>query len=244
MARVLVAEDDPKQAELIRRYAVAEGHLVTVAVDGRAALDEIRKQPPDLLILDLMMPRLDGKDVCRIVRVTPELRDLPILMLTARAGEDDMLDALDLGADDYLTKPYSPRELMGRARALLRRAKRRDTERDAPSIEVGELSVSPRTHEVRFGGVEIDCTPAEFALVQVLAAEPGRVFSRSQLVRQIHGDFDHPGYVTHRTVDVHVANLRKKLPAGTIRTVRGIGYSLPVAAPDVSDVGREGGERP
>ena len=116
MAQILVAEDDPKQAELIRRYAVAEGHSVTVVADGSSALDAVRQRVPDLLILDVMMPALDGHDVCRVLRAAPETAHLPILMLTARVGEDELLRGLDLGADDYLTKPYSPRELMARGR--------------------------------------------------------------------------------------------------------------------------------
>ena len=131
MARILVAEDDPHQAELIRRYAVAEGHSVTVVPDGGAALDAVRSSLPDLLILDVMMPALDGHDVCRVLRAEPESAGLPILMLTARAGEDDLLLGLDLGADDYLTKPFSPRELMARAAPCCVAAGRRPRRRPA-----------------------------------------------------------------------------------------------------------------
>ncbi|WP_296603333.1 response regulator transcription factor [Nocardioides sp.] len=228
MARILVAEDDPKQAELIRRYAVAEGHEVTTVPDGRAAVDEVRHRPPDLLILDVMMPRLDGLDVCRLLRAAPETEALPILMLTARAGEEDLLDGLDLGADDYLTKPYSPRELMARSRALLRRHRVATREGARPAITAGELVVSPATHEVRFRAVAVPCTPGEFALLEALAAEPGRVFSRDQLLRELHGPHGPSDHVTRRTVDVHVANLRKKLDPALIRTVYGVGYSLAV----------------
>ena len=228
MARILVAEDDPKQAELIRRYAVAEGHEVTTVPDGRAAIDEVHRRAPDLLVLDVMMPRLDGLDVCRILRSAPETEALPIIMLTARASEEDLLDGLDLGADDYLTKPYSPRELMARVRALLRRH-RAATDAPRPDLTVGELTVSPAAHEVRFRGVVVLCTPGEFALLEALAAEPGRVFSRDQLLRELHGPHGPADHVTRRTVDVHVANLRKKLDPVLIRTVYGVGYS--VAAP-------------
>ncbi|GAB3200284.1 response regulator transcription factor [Nocardioides hungaricus] len=230
MARILVAEDDPKQAELIRRYAVAEGHDVTVVSDGRAAVDEVRRRVPELLVLDVMMPRLDGRDVCRILRAAPETETLPILMLTALAGEDDLLDGLDLGADDYLTKPYSPRELMARSRSLLRRGRQASRGAARPPVVAGELVVTPATHEVRYLGAVVECTPGEFALLEVLVAEPGRVFSREQLLRELHGPHGPADHVTRRTVDVHVANLRKKLEPALIRTVYGVGYSLAVRA--------------
>lgn len=230
MARILVADDDPKQAELVRRYAVAEGHEVTVVHDGRAAVDEVRRRLPDLLVLDVMMPRLDGHDVCRLLRATPESEALPILMLTARATEDDLLDGLDLGADDYLTKPFSPRELMGRARALLRRHRLATSDAVRPAVTAGELVVSPATHEVRFRGEVVECTPGEFVLLEAMAAEPGRVFTRDQLLRELHGPHGSDGYVTPRTVDVHVANLRKKLDPALVRTVYGVGYSFVVPA--------------
>jgi DNA-binding response OmpR family regulator len=222
VARILVAEDDPKQAELIRRYAVAEGHSVTVVADGGSALEAVRASVPDLLILDVMMPALDGHDVCRVLRAAPEHEALPILMLTARTGEDDLLRGLDLGADDYLTKPYSPRELMARGRALLRRSRARATEAARPPVTVGELTVTPASREVTFQGAAVECTPGEFALLELLASEPGRVFTRDQLLRHVHGTEEH---VSRRTVDVHVANLRKKLDPTSIRTVYGVGYA-------------------
>lgn len=223
MARILVADDDPKQAELIRRYAVAEGHSATVVADGGRALEAIRQEMPDLLILDVMMPVLDGHDLCRVLRAAPETANLPILMLTARVGEDDLLRGLDLGADDYLTKPYSPRELMARGRALLRRAGHTGPEAPRPAKTLGELTVTPARHGVTFRGAEVACTPGEFALLEILVSEPGRVFTRDQLLRQLHGA---EGFVSRRTVDVHVANLRKKLEPGLIRTVYGVGYAL------------------
>lgn len=225
MARILIAEDDPKQAEVLRRYVVAEGHDATLVRSGRDAVDEVRHQLPDLLVLDVMMPRMDGLDVCRALRADPRTRDLPILVLTARASEEDMLLGFDLGADDYLTKPYSPRELMARARALLRRAEAAARDADRP-LAVGDLVVTSSSHEVRFCGRLVVCTAAEFALLEVLAGEPGRVFSREQLLRHLHG-IDR--YVTRRTIDVHVANLRKKLDPTAIRTVYGVGYALATA---------------
>ena len=222
-AKLLVAEDDPKQAELLRRYLEHEGHAVTVVGDGRAALDAVRSDPPDLLVLDVMMPRVDGLDVCRVLR---RESDLPVLMLTARSSEDDLLLGLDLGADDYLTKPYSPRELAARIRTLLRRA--RVAAPASTALRAGDLEVDPVRHEVRAAGREVACTPGEFRLLEVMAAGPGRVFTRDQLLRCLHG-FD--SYVTARTVDVHVMNLRRKIepqpgrPARLV-TVYGVGYKL------------------
>lgn len=222
VARILVAEDDPKQAELIRRYAVAAGHTVLVARDGRETLEAVRGRRVDLLLLDVMMPAMDGLDVCRVLRADPATAELPILMLTARAGEDDLLLGLELGADDYLTKPYSPRELMARARSLLRRAGPRGDAVEPP-LTVGDLTVTPASHEVVFHGAPVECTPGEFALLHLLAGEPDRVFSRDQLLRHLHGV---DRYVSRRTIDVHVANLRKKLDPALIRTVYGVGYAL------------------
>lgn len=157
-AHILVAEDDEKQAQLLRVYLEHEGHSVTVVHDGRAALEELRRDPPHLLVLDLMMPKVDGLDVCRILR---RESDLPVLMVTARCTEDDLLLGLDLGADDYMSKPYSPRELTARVRTLLRRARPAAppaAEAD-PTLTVGGLSVDPSRHEVICDGTSVDCTP-------------------------------------------------------------------------------------
>ncbi|WP_328320907.1 response regulator transcription factor [Streptomyces sp. NBC_00388] len=227
-AHVIVAEDDEKQAELVRRYLEREGHAVTVVGDGLAALEEVRHGTPDLLVLDVMMPRADGLDVVRVLRA--ESRELPVLMLTARTTEDDLLLGLDLGADDYMTKPYSPRELMARVRTLLRRSQRpADTApaADRP-LSVGALVVDTARHSVSVGGEQVDCTPGEFRVLATMAAEPDRVFTRQQLLAELHG-FDR--YISNRTVDVHVMNLRKKIEAAPRRPVRlltvfGVGYKL------------------
>jgi DNA-binding response OmpR family regulator len=190
--------------------------------DGRAAIDEARQRSPDLLVLDVMMPKVDGLDVCRVLRADG---DVPIIMLTARATEDDLLLGLDLGADDYLTKPYNPRELVARVRTVLRRTRIRS---EGQVYRVGGLEIDPVRHEVLLDDRLVDVTPAEFKILACLAASPGRAFSRQQLLEHAFG-FDH--YVFDRTIDVHVMNLRKKIePSPTspsyLKTVYGVGYKL------------------
>ncbi|MEU1269539.1 response regulator transcription factor [Streptomyces sp. NPDC005799] len=223
-ARVLVAEDDIKQAEVIRRYLEREGHTALLVHDGRTALDEVRRHRPDLLVLDVMMPVVDGLDVCRILR---RESDLPVLMLTARSTEEDLLLGLDLGADDYLTKPYSPRELMARVRTLLRRTRTAAAPND-PVLRVGALAVDPVRRTVEIEGRQVACTPGEFDVLATMAAEPERVFTRRQLLAGTRGD---DRYITERTIDVHVLNLRKKIEAVPrrpvyLQTVFGVGYRL------------------
>jgi len=225
-AHVLVAEDDEKQAELIRRSLLAEGHTATVVHDGAAALDAARRLRPDLLVLDLMLPVLDGFDVCRRLRRDDGESAVPVVMLTARSGEDDLLLGLDLGADDYLTKPYSPRELMARIRTVLRRSG--STRGDDPVVRAAGLSVDPVRHEVRCDGALVECTPAEFQILLAMAAEPERVFTRHQLLQCARG-FDRAS--TERAIDVHIMNLRRKIEADPRRPVRlltvfGVGYKL------------------
>ncbi|MCD7445664.1 response regulator transcription factor [Streptomyces lincolnensis] len=223
-AHVLVAEDDAMQAELIRRSLLAEGHTATVVHDGRAALDAARRRRPDLVVLDLMLPVIDGFDVCRALRRED---DLPVLMLTARTAEDDVLRGLELGADDYMTKPYSPRELMARIRTVLRRSGRADRP-DDPVVRAGGIAVDPVRHEVVCEGRPVECTPAEFEILLAMAAEPERVFSRRQLLEITRGT-DRAS--TERAVDVHIMNLRRKTEADPRRPVRlltvfGVGYKL------------------
>ena len=220
--RILVAEDDPKQAELIRLYLEREGHAVVVTGDGRSALEEARRRRPDLVLLDVMMPRVDGLDVCRVLRYES---DVPIIMLTARSTEDDMLLGLDIGADDYITKPFSPRELVARVRALLRRSERDD---ESAELTIGKLRVDTKRHEVQMDDAAIEVTPKEFAILAALARSPGRAFTRSMLLEEAFG-FDYDGF--ERTIDVHVANLRKKLerePSDPeyLLTVYGVGYKM------------------
>jgi DNA-binding response OmpR family regulator len=224
MARILVAEDDAKQADLVRMYLEREGHAVSVVRDGRAALDQVRRKQPDLLVLDVMMPKVDGLDVCRVLRAESAV---PIVMVTARSTEDDLLLGLDLGADDYVTKPYSPRELVARIRAVLRRAGS-GTVADADVHRVGDLVVDVGRHEVRMADRLVDLTPTEFKLLELLAAAPGRARSRQELLDAALG-FDH--YALERTVDVHVMNLRRKIEPNHrepryLLTVYGVGYKM------------------
>ncbi|MEV7069882.1 MULTISPECIES: response regulator transcription factor [unclassified Streptomyces] len=226
-AHVLVAEDDEMQAELIRRSLLAEGHTATVVHDGRAALDAVRRVAPDLVVLDLMLPVIDGFGVCRVLRRDA---DVPVVMLTARSAEDDVLLGLELGADDYMTKPYSPRELMARIRTVLRRSGRAavSDRREDPVVRAAGLSVDPVRHEVRCDGTPVECTPAEFEILLAMVAEPERVFSRRQLLEVTRGT-DRAS--TERAVDVHIMNLRRKVEADPRRPVRlltvfGVGYKL------------------
>jgi two-component system, OmpR family, response regulator MtrA len=223
-AYLLVAEDNPAQAEGLRRYLAADGHHTVVVHDGRAALERVRRRPPDLLVLDLMMPGLDGLSLSRILR---DESDVPILMLTARAGEDEMLAGFAGGADDYLTKPYSPRELLARTRALLRRNAGRERI-DAGVLQVGSLSVDVPRHEVRVDGHQVECTPGEFAILAAMAEAPERVFTRTQLLRHTNGVERES---VERSIDVHVLNLRRKIEPNPRRpsrlvTVYGVGYKL------------------
>ncbi|MBT8224518.1 MAG: response regulator transcription factor [Dactylosporangium sp.] len=225
VARILVAEDDRKQANLMRVYLERDGHSVLTVADGRAALDQCRARRPDLVVLDVMMPLVDGLDVCRILRAES---NISILLLTARSTEQDILLGLDLGADDYITKPYSPRQFTARVRAVLRRAGAA-APRDADVLRVGDLQVDPSRFEVRLGARPVTLTAKEFGILEVLAREPGRAFTRAQIIQQAFG-FDHD--VLERTIDAHVMNLRRKIeenPAEPryVQTVYGRGYRVP-----------------
>ncbi|WP_239159634.1 response regulator transcription factor [Winogradskya humida] len=223
-AYLLVAEDDPAQAEVMRRYLGADGHDAVVVHDGRVALTQARRRPPDLLVLDLMLPGLDGLSLCRILR---EESGIPILMLTARSGENDLLAGFRGGADDYLTKPYSPRELLARVRALLRRSAGQ-TGAGVTTLRVGAVTVDLARHEVRIGEEPVECTPGEFAILAAMAGSPDRVFTRGQLLKHTNGvERDS----VERSIDVHVLNLRRKIEPNPRRpsrllTVYGVGYKL------------------
>ena len=220
--RVLVVDDDVKTVELVKLYLNRDGYRVLTAYDGIEALRLARESRPHLIILDLMLPGLDGLDVCRTIRAES---DVPIIMLTARTTDQDKLTGLDLGADDYMTKPFSPRELAARVRTVLRRL---PGERGSAEIKRGELTVNFRKHEASLAGRPLNLTEIEFKLLGVLAREPGRVFSRAQLIEKALG-YDFEGF--DRTIDVHILNLRRKLEPDAsqpryLKTVYGAGYKL------------------
>jgi len=222
--KILVVDDDHKTVDLLRLYLEKDGYQVLVAHDGRQALDLTRQRRPDLIVLDLMLPTVEGLDVCRILRAESRT---PIIMLTARTTEDDKLLGLDLGADDYITKPFSPREVVARVRVVLRRAGE-DREREPRQIRVRDLVVDFVSHDARVRGEPLRLTPKEFKLLETLVKQPGRAWSRLELLEYVFG-FDYEGL--ERTVDVHVMNLRKKIerdPARPeyIQTVYGVGYKF------------------
>ena len=222
MKTILVVDDEPKIATLAREYLEHAGFAVLVAGEGRSALALARSRRPDLVVLDLGLPGLDGLDVARALRRDS---DVPILMLTARTDEADRIVGLELGADDYVTKPFSPRELVARVRAILRRTEIAMTLADAP-IRVLDVEIDPARLRVSIDGRPVDLTPTEFALLATLARQPGRVFTRSQLLDAIHG-IAFEAY--ERAIDGHVKNLRRKLESDPahpryLLTVHGVGY--------------------
>ena len=219
---ICVIEDEQAIADAVAARLRAEGFAVEVAHDGPAGIALCERLLPDLVILDLLLPGIDGLEVCRRIQRT---RPVPVLMLTALDAETDMLVGLGVGADDYMTKPFSPRELVARVRALLRRVERRPPAGEA--LRVGELTVDPAERRVRVGRDEVDLTATEFDLLSVLAARPGKVHTRDQLLAEVWGWRDGSG---SRTVDSHVRGLRRKLGPGWLRTVHGVGYALEVAA--------------
>ena len=218
--RILLVEDDPKTREMVALYLQREGYDVATAEDGVRALEVAKEREPHLVVLDLMLPRMDGLAVCRALRDVGRASARPgIIMVTARTTEEDKLTGLDLGADDYVTKPFSPRELMARVRAVLRRAGEEDV------VEIAGITLDRVRREVRVGDAEVPVTPTEYRLIDALANAAGRTFTRQELVERAFGE-DYDGL--DRTVDVHVMNLRKKLgDAGkAIVTVFRVGYKF------------------
>jgi len=223
--RILVVDDEPQIVDLLRSYLRREGFDVDEAGDGEAALAACARRRPDLVVLDLMLPKVDGLEVCRRIRETSQT---PIIMLTARDEETDKLLGLELGAGDYITKPFSPREVVARVRAVLRRGGREAVE----MVRVGDLVIDLRAHEVSLQGRRVDLTPTEFRLLEILAGHPNQVFTRMQLIDRVQGHaFE--GY--ERTVDAHIKNLRGKVEPDPrnphyILTVYGVGYKFQTAA--------------
>jgi len=222
-SQILVVDDEEDLLELVRYNLAKEGFRVQGVASGEEALKAVRRQPPDLIVLDWMLPAVDGLEVCRRLKSDPKTRDIPVVMLTAKGEESDMVKGLERGADDYIAKPFSPRVLAARVKALLRRKEARQQEEQETTIDVHELSIHPGRHEVTLAGQQIELTYTEFALLQFLARRPGWAYTRTQIVDAVKGE-DYP--VTERSVDVQVAGLRKKLGEfGTyIETVRGVGY--------------------
>jgi len=221
---ILLVDDEQKVCELLRVYLERSGYNVACLQQGNEVLDEVERRNPDLVLLDLNLPGVDGLEVCRALR---KLSDIPIIMLTARDEEADRIVGLELGADDYVTKPFSPRELVARVKAVLRR--RDVSSNESRPLTVGSLSVDSPRHEVFYRGTLLQLTSREFAIVEHLARNPGRVYSRTQLLDQVFG-IDFEGY--DRTIDAHVKNIRQKMQdiapdvASPLVTVRGVGYKL------------------
>lgn len=225
---ILVVDDEPKVCDLLRAYLERSGFVVICSSDGRAALEELERRHPDLVLLDLNLPGMDGIEVCTTLRKTS---DVPIIMLTARDEEADRIVGLELGADDYVTKPFSPREVVARVKAVLRR--RDIAGADRRSVAVGELVIDPARYEVTYRGNRLRLTSREFALLEHLGRNPGHVYSRMQLLDSVFG-IDFEGY--ERTVDAHIKNIRQKMVESApdaltpLTTVRGVGYKLEVDA--------------
>jgi DNA-binding response OmpR family regulator len=217
---ILVVDDEGNIVELVRLYLETEGYSVVTAADGEKALEMYERHDPDLVVLDLMLPRMDGFEVCRELR---RRGDVPILMLTARSEDVDAIVGLELGADDYVTKPFNPRALVARVKAILRRTDA--TAKGGRPIAVGNLRIDPRRREVTIGDRRLELRAREFDLLAALARDPGAVLTRDALLEDVWGT-DFPGET--RTVDVHVAEVRKKLGGDgpQIETVRGLGYRL------------------
>ena len=224
MARILVVDDEEPILELLRFNLEKDGYQVSGAKDGQEALERVEREQPDLIVLDVMLPGMDGLEVCRILRLNPRFQQIPIIMLTAKGEEIDTILGLELGADDYMTKPFSPRELLARIKARLRRLN--SPEEAIAQIVRGELRIDVTGFRVHVRGEETELTPKEFELLRVFATHPGKVYSRDELLERIWG-YEYDGDT--RTVDVHVRHLRLKVerdPSNPeyIETLRGIGY--------------------
>ena len=223
--RILVVDDEEDILELVRYNLEKNGYDVVCAATGEDAINEARRNPPGLVVLDLMLPGIDGLEVCKTLKNDPATATVPVLMLTARGDEADEVTGLELGAEDYVSKPFSPRVLLARVKAVLRRSARKPDPGDEDTMRVHGLVINPGRHEVQTDDGTIDLTYTEFRLLRLLAGRPGWVLSRDQIIDRVHGE-DYA--VTDRSVDVLIAGLRKKLGSqGTlIETVRGVGYRM------------------
>jgi len=230
-SNVLIVEDEPEIAELIRFHLERDGMDPRVVHSGRHALEQLKRDPPDLVVLDLMLPDVGGLEICRRLKQSPELRDIPVVMVTARGEETDVVTGLELGADDYVVKPFSPRVLLARIRAVLRRGiEMASSPIDNRMMRLdGQLVIDPDRHVVTSIGQTLDLTLTEFGILQHLAQRPGFVRTRDQIISAVHG---RNVVLSSRTIDVHVTALRKKLGtlANCVETVRGVGYRFAEAA--------------
>jgi len=228
-ATILVVEDEEDILELVRYNLVKEGYQVITAQSGEQALQLVKSEAPDLVLLDLMLPGVDGIEVCRRIKGDSTTQHIPVIMLTAKSEETDIVVGLELGADDYITKPFSPRVLLARVKAVLRRHSFRESVEPSGVVRYADLVINPDRFEVMLGDQQIELTATEFRVLLLMVCRPGWVFSRSQIVDAARGE-DYP--VTDRSVDVHIASMRKKLGSSgyLIETVRGVGYRLKAQA--------------
>lgn len=223
-SKILLVDDEPKVCELIKAYLVKDGYDVIIAADGKTAIEQAQRHKPDLILLDLNLPELDGLEVCRTIR---RQSNVPIIMLTARDEETDKIVGLELGADDYVTKPFSPRELVARVSAVLRRYK--EGLKQDKQIVAGEIRLDSEEYKATYSGQPLNLTAAEFKLLSVLASNAGRVYTRLQLMDSAFGE-SYEGY--ERTIDAHIKNIRQKISrlapelSNPLVTVRGVGYKL------------------
>jgi two-component system, OmpR family, alkaline phosphatase synthesis response regulator PhoP len=222
--RILVVDDEEDLLELVKYNLTKEGYRVACVASGEEAIQRARNDLPDLMVLDLLLPNVDGLEVCRVLKNDARTKHIPVIILTAKGEEADMVTGLEMGADDYLAKPFSPRVLLARIKAVLRRRQGQAAEDDEP-IVIHDFVIHPGRHEVTLAGKPLDLTLTEFRLLQFLAQRPGWAYSRTQIVDAVKGE-DYP--VTERSVDVQVAGLRKKLGdhGNLVETVRGVGYRL------------------
>jgi len=219
---VLVIEDDEDIQELVSYNLTKEGYQINCVGSGEDGLRAAKSKLPNLIVLDLMLPGIDGLEICKLIKGDPKTQHIPIVMLTAKGEESDVVTGLELGADDYITKPFSPKVLVARIRTILRR-KAKPTDSDEAAVSIHELTIHPGRHEVTAKGKPIDLTFTEFKILQLLARRPGWVFTRYQIVNDIRGD---DVLVTDRSVDVQIVGLRRKLGSygKYVETVRGVGY--------------------
>lgn len=223
--RILVVDDEQPIQELLRYNLEKEGFRVTVCGSGEDALKRVKTELPELILLDLMLPGTGGLDVCRKLKETPSTADIPIIMLTAKTEDSDIVLGLELGAEDYVTKPFSPKVLMARVRTALRRKNRRPVKPEGDRISLHGIMIDPERHEIFSDSQPVDLSVTEFEILSHLVRNPGRVFSRTQIISAVKGD-SYP--VTERSIDVQILSIRKKLgdKADCIETVRGIGYRM------------------